>query len=81
MTGKTASGWTVFHCVYALATVSLHRLAGKPAKKPDPSKVPPRADAAGHTLKKCHICWLTGWPKLLPIEVSAQYLAFYSHKH
>lgn len=37
VTGKTAPGWTVFHCVYALATVSPHRQAGKPAKKPDPN--------------------------------------------
>ena len=80
MTCKTVPGWAALCCAYALAPVSLHKLTGKQAEKPDPSKVPLRANTVGHTLKKCHACWLTGQPKLLPIAASTPFIALYSHK-
>lgn len=75
MTFKTVPEWTAPCCTYAVATVSLHRLTGKQAEKLDPSKVPLRANTLGHTLKKCHACWLTGQLKLLPIAVFAPFIA------
>lgn len=78
MTYKTAPGWTVLCCPYALVTASLHSLTGKQAEKLDPSKVPLWAQTVDHTNEKMSCIWLPGQSELLPTAVFAQFIALYT---